>query len=114
MDGEEFFDRLYEQYYVSFPCYALFDPEGMPEAAPADDGTAALIVLTDDDLLDRYLHSVDDADWTVRVLNGPADISRLLDEIPGGITHITFDPDPRFHRRYPLEAVREGLTHTQG
>lgn len=108
MDDESFFDRLYGEFHVHFPCYAvvLADGEGFAtETAP--DGSEALVLLTDDDLAERYLG---DADGPFPVtLSGPGLLATLLGRLPPSIGHVTFDPGPWFHRRYPLDAIRAGL-----
>jgi hypothetical protein len=109
MDGEPFFDRLYSRYYVPFPCYAVVLPGGGGFATePAEDGTEALVVLTDEDLAHRHLAERDDVAFTAP-LDTPELLSALLGRLPLSITHVTFDPNPRFHRRYPLDAIRASL-----
>ena len=109
MDGEPFFDRLYSRYYVPFPCYAVVLPGGGGFATePAEDGTEALVLLTDEDLADRHL-AVRTDDAFPATLGTPELLSALLGRLPPSITHVTFDPNPRFHRRYPLDAIRASL-----
>jgi hypothetical protein len=109
MDGEPFFDALYSRYHVPFPCYAVVLPGGGGFATePAADGTEALILLTDEDLADRHLAARDDAAFPA-TLGTPELLSALLGRLPPSITHVTFDPNPRFHRRYPLDAIRASL-----
>jgi hypothetical protein len=109
MDGEEFFDRLYSQFYVHFPCYALKSEDQRGYLAePAPDGTVSLVILTDDDLIRRYR----DMRQTVGTVDELADASalrKLLRKMPEAVTHVTFDPAQRFHRRYPVEVIRAGL-----
>lgn len=110
MDGEEFFDQLYCQFNVHFPCYALRHGSGAGFAAePADDGTMSIVLLTDKDLVRRY-HAERGIDRHLAVvLHDAGSLSRFLDRLPETITHVTFDPSRRFHRRYPVAAIREGL-----
>lgn len=109
MDGEEFFDRLYSQFHVPFPCYAVLLPDGQGFAAePALDGTESLILLTDEDLAERYLDREGGKPFPVK-LSDPDLLAKLLRRLPPSITHVTFDPNPRFHRRYPLDAIRDSL-----
>ena len=109
MDGEEFFDRLYSQFYVHFPCYALLSEDGRGLLAePAQDGTTSLVLLTDDDLIRRYR----DSRKTVGVpyaVPDAAHLRKLLRAMPKSVTHVTFDPSPTFHRRYPVGVIRARL-----
>ena len=43
------------------------------------------------------------------ILNPPGCLGRFVNELPAAFTHVTFDPNPRFHRRYPLDVLRERL-----
>jgi hypothetical protein len=109
MDGEPFFDRLYRRFHVSFPCYVVLRPDGRGFAAePADDGTQALVLLTDDDLAERHRAARGDDAFPVAVAT-PELLAALLARLPAAVTHVTFDPNPRFHRRYPLDAIRDSL-----
>lgn len=108
MDGEPFFDRLYRRFHVSFPCYAVLRPDGRGFATePADDGTEALVLLTDDDLAARHVEAHADA-FAVAV-GTPELLTALLGRLPATVTHVTFDPTPRFHRRYPRDVIRTSL-----
>ena len=109
MDGEEFFDRLYSEFYVPFPCYAVALEHGEGFATePADDGTEALVILTDDDLLERFLTRAGGKPFAAK-LTYPELLAKMLRRLPPTITHVTFDPSPTFHRRYPIDAVRASL-----
>lgn len=106
MDGEEFFDRLYSRFHVHFPCYALLSEDGRGFAAePAEDGTTALVLLTDDDLLEQY-RDEQEGHYLPVTLSTSADLSRLLSRLPAGVTHVTFDPSGWFHRRFPTGLIR--------
>jgi hypothetical protein len=108
MDDEAFFDDLYAQFCVSFPLFAVTRRGVGLATEPAADGTASLVLLTDSDLLDRYLASKPGRLTAVRV-GTAARLARLLDRLPDAVTHVTFDPQPKFHRRFPLAALRERL-----
>lgn len=109
MDGEEFFDRLYTDFHVHFPCYAVVLEHGEGFATePADDGTESLVVLTDDDLVERFLARSEGRPFPVK-LDNPDLMAKLLARLPPSITHVTFDPNPRTHRRYPIAAIRASL-----
>ena len=110
MDGEEFFDRLYSQFCLHFPCYALRGPSGTGFAVePASDGTRAVVLLTDDDLVDRY-HKDRDLERHLPVILADAEsLARFLRRLPPAVTHVTFDPSKRFHRRYPVDVIRDCL-----
>jgi hypothetical protein len=101
MDAEAFFDRLYRRFHVHFPCYALLaDDAERFVTEPADDGTAALVLLTDDDLLRRYRDRRGVVGLPVEIPD-PGHLGRLLRALPADdVTHVTFDPNPRFHRRF--------------
>lgn len=112
MNCEAFFDRLYRRFYVHFPCHALLTEDGERFVTePADDGTASLVLLTDDDLLRRYRDARGLVGLPVPVPDADA-LARLIRALPGDdVTHVTFDPNPASHRRYPraviLGALRE-------
>ena len=110
MDGEEFFDRLYSRFYINFPCYALAGPTGFAAEA-ADDGSAAAVVLTDADMVRRY-HEAREIDPHYPILlAGPRDLARFVGKLPDHVTHVTFDPEPGFHRRFPRDVIRDALPH---
>lgn len=114
MDADAFFDRLYSQFYVHFPCYALLSEDGRGFLAEAvGDGTAALILLTDDDMIRRYRESRGTVGVPVRV-GDARHLRRVLKAVPAGLTHVTFDPSPRFHRRYPVRVLRKKLAEMIG
>lgn len=110
MDADAFFDELYSQFCVSFPCYALFRTNGGGFVAePASDGTHALVVLTDPDLL-RLHRARRSTGRTVPVVLANADeLSSLVAGLPSTVTHVTFDPARKFHRRYPVTVLRKSL-----
>lgn len=110
MDEDEFFDRLYSRIQVPFPCYAVALAAGRGFATePADDGTAAVVILTDDDLADRYAGRVEAAGPFPVELTGPDRLARLLRRLPPAVTHVTFDPEPRRHRRFPVGVIADSL-----
>ena len=111
MSGEDFFDRLYSDYCVPFPCFALRSPTGSGLAVePAGDGTRSLVILTDEDLLTHYqVVRLGAANMVpVRIVD-PAAMADIVAWLPSEITHVAFDPTPGFHRRYPVAAVRASL-----
>jgi len=108
MDGEAYFDRLYSRFYIHFPCYALAGPNGFV-AEPAEDGTAAVVLLTDTDTLRRY-HEDRGAEPNYPITLADArELARFVGRLPASITHVTFDPDPRFHRRFPKDVILGAL-----
>ncbi len=109
MDADAFFDTLYSQFCVHFPCYALYGPGVGFRSEPADDDTASLVLFTDEDLIERYLKGRRGKKPMPVGFHDPVALSRVLDRLPRKITHVTFDPAARVHRRYPLHAVRESL-----
>jgi hypothetical protein len=110
MDGEEFFDRLYSQFCLHFPCYALRPPSGAGFAVePASDGTRAVVLLTDDDLVERYHRERNLNRHLPVILADARSLARFLRKLPPAVTHVTFDPAKRFHRRYPVGVIRDCL-----
>lgn len=113
MDAEYFFDELYSQYCVPFPCYALLRPVGMEFVTEsANDGTEAVVVLTDDDLLRRYRNRRATGPTLPVALATPDDLSVFVAGLPAEVTHVTFDPAKKFHRRYPIDVLRTSLAKT--
>lgn len=110
MDGEEFFDRLYSRFYIPFPCHVVLRDFGQGFACEkAADGTAALVVLTDEHLVERFLTNPDAGKPFPLKLAGPEQLARLLNRLPPSFTHVAFDPNPQFHRRYEIGLIRELL-----
>ena len=110
MTDEAFFDRLYRRFHVHFPCHALLTEDGERFVTePADDGTAALVLLTDDDLLRRYRDARGLIGLPVLVPDADA-LSRLIRALPADdVTHVTFDPEVRVHRRFARTAILDVL-----
>ena len=109
MDAEAFFDSLYSQFYVHFPCYALLTEDCSGFLAEGiGDGTVALVLLTDDDLIRRYREARKLDGVPYRVTDA-RQLRRILKAVPVGLTHVTFDPSPRFQRRYPVKLLRKKL-----
>lgn len=110
MNFEEFFDLLYSDYCVPFPCYALLGGGGrgyITEVAP--DGSKSLVLLTDEDLMQRYQTKRPVGPTIPVALEHPRSLASLVDTLPAEITHVTFDPAPKFHRRYPVSVIRASL-----
>jgi hypothetical protein len=113
MDGEEFFDRLYSQFCLHFPCYALRSPGGKGFAdEPASDGTRAVVLLTDEDLVERYHRDRGLEKHLPVVVADVGSLARFLRRVPPAVTHVTFDPSTHFHRRYPVDVIRDCLDLT--
>jgi hypothetical protein len=113
MDGEEYFDRLYSRYYIHFPCYALASPTGFVTESAAD-GTQAVVLLTDSDMVRRYHEARKIEPHYPIVLTGARDLARFIGKLPSPITHVTFDPEPSFHRRFPKDVIRDALPQVAG
>jgi hypothetical protein len=109
MDGDAFFDDLYAQYCVQLPVFALYRRGRGYASEPAADGSRSLVLLTDADLMDRHRGRHPAGLYTPVELNTPAALRRFLGRLPAGFTHVTFDPQPRFHRRFPVGVLREHL-----
>ena len=114
MDGEEFFDRLYSHYYVHFPCFALYDKGRGFVTEPAVDGSAAVVVLTDADLAGRYVDRRGGRDPLPVELRDAKTLAWFLGQLPPAVTHVTFDPAAKFHRRFPVSAIRSSLPQPAG
>ena len=113
MDGDEYFDRLYSRYYIHFPCYALAAPTGFA-TEPADDGSAAVVLLTDPDLVARYHRARGAEPHYPIALADAKELARFVAKLPPAVTHVTFDPDPRFHRRFSKDVILSALPRTAG
>jgi hypothetical protein len=114
MDGEAFFDRLYSRFYIHFPCYALAGPDGFA-TEHADDGSEAAVVLTDPDMVRRYHAGREQTDPHYPIpLAGPRDLARFVAKLPAHVAHVTFDPEPGFHRRFPKDVIRDALPQAAG
>lgn len=112
--ADAFFDALYSQFYVHFPCYAVLSEDGRGFLAEsAVDGSTALVLLTDDDLIRRYRESRGTMGVAVPVADAKQ-LRRVLKALPRHVTHVTFDPSPRFHRRYPVGVLRKRLAELIG
>ena len=109
MDDEAFFDELYAQYCVPLPVFALYRRGRGFATEPATDGTRSLVLLTDDHLRDEHLGRHPAGLFTPVRLGTPAALGRFLGNLPKGVTHVTFDPQPRFHRRFPVGVLKEHL-----
>jgi hypothetical protein len=109
-DTESFFDELYSELCIAFPCYALRQGNALVVERAAEQGPA-LVILTDADLLERYQHDTELIGATAVPLAGMAEMAKLVQGLPRTITHVTFDPAPTFHRRYPMSVLRTTLTH---
>ena len=110
MDADALFADLYREFFLPFPCFALAHKGGRGFVVePAADGTAALVVLTDADLLRRYKAPRRGAKLVSVRLNGPADLRAVVMGLPAAVSHVTFDPAPHFHRRYPVGVLSRSL-----
>ena len=109
MDGEAFFDELYAQYCVPLPVFALYRRGRGFASEPATDGSRSLVLLTDADLMEQHRDRSPAGLYTPVRLGTAAALRRFLGTLPKGFTHITFDPQPRFHRRFPLAVLRAHL-----
>lgn len=106
MDYDTFFARLHGRFHIHFPCHALLtDDLSRFVTEPAGDGTNALVLLTDDDLLRRYREAKEVVGTPVEIPDAPA-LGRLIRQLPADdVTHVTFDPSPTFHRRFTRRLV---------
>jgi hypothetical protein len=109
MDDEAFFDELYAQYCVPLPVFALYRRGRGFATEPATDGTRSLVLLTDDDLLARHQERFPAGLFTTVRLGTAAALGRFLGNLAAGVTHVTFDPQPKFHRRFPVAVLKEHL-----
>ena len=109
MDGDAFFDDLYAQFCVPLPVFALYRRGRGFASEPATDGTRSLVLLTDADLMEQHRDRHPAGLYTPVRLGTAAALWRFLDRLPAGVSHVTFDPQPRFHRRFPLTVLRAHL-----
>ena len=79
-------------FVLVFPCYAIESEScSGPFVRRFDDGRIAIILLTDDDLLERYRRQHGLHGATIQFDDEPQ-LVLYLDDMPTNITHIIIDP----------------------
>ena len=76
---------------------------------PASDGTQALVVLTDADLLRLYRARRSTGKAVPVVFSDSDELAGVVGGLPAAVTHVTFDPARKFHRRYPVGVLNKSL-----
>jgi hypothetical protein len=109
MDDDAFFDDLYAQFCVPLPVFALYRRGRGFATEAAADGSRSLVLLTDHDLMERHRDRHPAGLYTPVRLGTPAALGRFLAGLPRGFTHVAFDPQPAFHRRFPLAVLKDHL-----
>ena len=80
------------QFAPTFPCFSVFDDTcKSPCFAAVSNQGKGLVVLTDEDLLDRYRRSNPEAIGPAIMIDSGPQMVLFLDSLPG-VTHIAFDP----------------------
>ena len=78
-----------EEFELVFPCFAI--NEKGPIVRQFDDGRVALVILTDNDLLERYRQDNNLAGETIQFDNERQLVQYLM-KVPNAIAYITVDP----------------------
>jgi len=80
------------QFMPTFPCFSvLADDCREPYLVETQSGAKALLVLTDEDQLQRFRERGETAGPTIR-FEMAGQLALYLDALPKDITHIAFDP----------------------
>ena len=80
------------QYMIMFPCYTLASQSGQGVVIqPMDDGHIAIVLLTDEDLLQRYREANNLQGATI-TFNNAFELLAFCDDLPQNVTHVTIDP----------------------
>ncbi len=94
----------------SFPCFCISsDNEKGGSFESAGPGQLALILLTDDDLLDRYVLEKEYLGNAVQTIDSPAELLTMLDRLPPQVGLVTFDPVGGNNLYWPVAQVRSYL-----
>lgn len=76
----------------TYPCFGLFDDDCRgPYLVSTGSGSSALLILTDDDLLERFRKQTGSVGPAIRFDNA-AQLVLFLDSLPNTVTYIAFDP----------------------
>jgi hypothetical protein len=97
-------------FLVSFPCYCVESMSGEGGAFErVRPGVYALVVLTDDDLLDRYMHERNLVGHPILQIDSADALVELLDRLPPAVGLVTFDPGRGVNRYWPIPDARDSL-----
>lgn len=97
-------------FLLSFPCFCV---ESLNRAGGAFErvrpGVYGLVVLTDGDLLDRYVADKGLVGHPVLTIDSADELVELLDRLPPAVGLITFDPGRGVNRYWPVPDARDSL-----
>ena len=97
-------------FLVSFPCFCVESQNRSGGAVErVREGVFALVVLTDEDLLDRYLAEKGLVGHPVRTIGSAEELVGLLDRLPPEVGLVTFDPGPGVNRYWPVADARDSF-----
>jgi hypothetical protein len=97
-------------FLVTFPCYCVEALNGKGGAFErVQKGLYSLVVLTDEDLLERYLENRGLVGHPVLTIESAGELVELLDRLPHPVGLVTFDPGPGVNRYWPVADARESL-----
>lgn len=102
-------DELYSHFCVSIPCYVPMKNGCI--ITLQTDNWQTLVLLTDIDLLERWK----DRDKKYISLNDFESFRLFLDELPGWIKNVAFDPnsdcvkESKAYRKFPMDVLKENI-----
>jgi hypothetical protein len=82
---------MHAQFLMVFPAYAIRDRNDFHYIATPSESTPAIVILTDDDLLDRYRADHGLIGAGVPFYSAP-ELALFLDLLPRHVTRIAIDP----------------------
>ena len=95
---------------VSFPCFCVGSRNGTGVVVERVlSGVFAVVVLTDADLLDRYLAENGLVGHPVLTIASAEELVGLLDRLPPEVRFVTFDPGHGVNRYWPVSDARDSL-----
>jgi hypothetical protein len=80
------------QFVPTFPCFGLFAEDCRGPYLVKSASGIALLLLTDDDLLDRFRNENGAVGPVIRIDSAPQ-LILFLDSLPQNVTHVAFDPN---------------------
>lgn len=99
---------------VTFPCFILQSSNGKGFVCHEYDSTRAVVLCTDDHILEQYRQDIDLVERPAYQLNTASELLDCLADMPPELTHVLLDP-PRFsdaiqdQRGYEINRFRERL-----
>lgn len=79
------------QFLPTFPCFSVFADDCQRPYIVGTPSAMALLVLTDEDQLERFRRTSEAVGPTIR-FDVPGQLVLYLDALPPNITHVAFDP----------------------